>query len=352
MKSLLHTLAGISLGASALWAQPSANFTNFFMQTEILEGGLKGPEETVYISPEGTQLSPIVINPGGALFELFTKNNVTLESFILDHKYVSAKVPMAEIEIVTWDKTAPHRRTRADMPFDVIIKADGIIDQEDASASIRAIRFKREVQSYGADGNIDTIDRNQRTLLQEVYLDEEKTYRFTVIPEVPVGSGESVLKARGEETYSAFNIEGDGVQSSQLASMFVQVWPVADGSISGITNDETLRFNTPQLTFTYNDLYPNSTSLAYIYPGPATPGNALNMDAIAILGSGPTSRPDETSSFSSVVAMDKWDIHIDKDGPWTVELRTNTPFGVDRLAYVTFEINRSIEVQGSVTTSE
>lgn len=38
------------------------------------------------------------------------------------------------------------------------------------------------------------------------------------------------------------------------------------------------------------------------------------------------------------------------DGVWTMELLTSTPFGIDRLAHVTFTVDRTISVNGSVTT--
>ena len=52
------------------------------------------------------------------------------------------------------------------------------------------------------------------------------------------------------------------------------------------------------------------------------------------------------------LVLGQWDALIDEDGPWTVEILTATPFGIDRLSQVTFNVNRSIQVQGTVTTLE
>jgi hypothetical protein len=43
---------------------------------------------------------------------------------------------------------------------------------------------------------------------------------------------------------------------------------------------------------------------------------------------------------------------FDADGLWTMELLTKTPFGIDRLAYVSFSLDRTMKVNGSFTTIE
>ncbi len=41
---------------------------------------------------------------------------------------------------------------------------------------------------------------------------------------------------------------------------------------------------------------------------------------------------------------------FDGDGRWTMEFLTFTPFGADRLAYVSFDPDRTLEVNGSLST--
>jgi hypothetical protein len=50
--------------------------------------------------------------------------------------------------------------------------------------------------------------------------------------------------------------------------------------------------------------------------------------------------------------IDNYDSALNTDGRWTMELLTTTPFGTDRLAYVSFNIDRTMEVNGSFTTIE
>ncbi|MFU8894399.1 MAG: hypothetical protein ACNA8L_12315 [Luteolibacter sp.] len=346
MKSLLFTLVGLSLGATTAFGE---TFTNILRQVQLPNE--ERPEYVVWDVPvpeEGEQLSQLAIDPGGARFELWTILNNPFTEFLLDSKYVSTYTPVAEVVIVSEDPYKVIPRTRADRPFDVLIETNGLRSEADAPEASKSVRLRRHVQSYGIDGTGEGIDRSpetgQASLLQEVFLTDNQIHHFSFpVTAVP---GEDRTKVRGEERFSVFTIADYQAPSSQIASMFVQVWPVANASISGMSDGESLRFSTPQLTFTYEDLYPDSRTYAQLYPGaPAlgTEGKVIPGSAIVIYDSVPHDR---------TLVLDRWDTMIDQDGQWTLELLTATPFGIDRLAYVTFNINRSIEVQGSVTTSE
>jgi hypothetical protein len=41
---------------------------------------------------------------------------------------------------------------------------------------------------------------------------------------------------------------------------------------------------------------------------------------------------------------------FDSDGEWTIELLTETPFGLERLDHVTFTVDRTLQMNGSVNT--
>ena len=88
-----------------------------------------------------------------------------------------------------------------------------------------------------------------------------------------------------------------------------------------------------------------SSSLTVTYAvserGTATP--AVSGSAVVVNHAIPQNR---------VLVLNEWDSVIEESGLWTMELLTETPFGIDRLHYVTFTINRDIEVNGTVTTVE
>jgi len=355
MKSLPSKLFGVLLGISAAFAQSADEFTNYFVQIELPEDGEPAPPHYVYVSDQGQQLSPLQINPGGARFELWTIRNNPLTEYLLDSKYVSSYTPWAEIAIVTGDSYQMIPRTQVGRTFDVFVKTAGLSDLPDARIASKSVRLRRHVLSYGMDGTGENINRDpvtgQSTLLQEVYLVDNQIHHYTFgMSQIPIIDG-NYLKSRGEEIFSVYTIEDYQAPSSQLASIFVQVWPQTTGSISGISEGDSIRFATPQITLTYQDIYPSSNTYAQIYPGPPTQAGSPIKDGILIVGSGDPNYYAATPK-DMVCTPGNWDIRIDQDGQWTMELICVTPFGVERLDHVTFEINRSIEVQGSVTTSE
>jgi hypothetical protein len=103
----------------------------------------------------------------------------------------------------------------------------------------------------------------------------------------------------------------------------------------------------PVLTLTLNDLYPGSNSYAQAYKGDPVLGTvgAVVPGSSLVLAS-------DTVPVNRVLTLNKYDSVFTSDGRWTIELLTVTPFGTDRLAYISFDINRTIEVNGSVTTIE
>lgn len=342
-------MAALSAATPLAGAQ-STTYFHYLRQIQLPTG----VERTVpVLSLEGQRASELAIDPGGARFELWTFVNdelVASSSYMLDQKYVSTYTPVAEVRLATEDPYAVVPRTRADRPFNVTVTPYGLLpaDTPDAADASKMVTLTRHVQSYGVDGTGENLDRTQATLLNQVTLNENKTHWFQYsINSIP---GADRSKIRGEERFSVFTLEHrDGeylVPPAQLATVTMQVWPVAEGSISGLNNGDVLRFDTPLITLDYKDLYPDSRTYAQLYPGaPAlgTEGRVISGSAIPIYESVPQNR---------TLVLDRWDTFIDQDGQWTMELLTETPFGIDRLAYVTFSINRSIEVQGSVTTSE
>ena len=336
-RTLILTFSLVCISIDQGLADAGAGFTNFIRQVQQPTG----VEWDVTVAYTGQRLSPLPIDPGGARFELWTVKNTPLQSHLLDNKYVSTYVPISSVAIRTEDPYATIPRTRADRPFWIDIRIEGLLDDEDAPEASQMVKFLRHVQSYGG-GDGTAIDRTQATLLQQAYLDSNGTftlsYSLTSIP------GGNLAKIRGEERFSIFSLEDYQAPESQLSSKFLQIWPVADGSIEGITDGETVRFSVPQVTLTVNDMYPESTTFAQVYPGPP----ALNQDGFTIPGSAVVYS--STVPDSRVLIIDDWDQVLNDNGQWTMELLTDTPFGIDRLDYVTFYVNRTIEMNGAVTT--
>lgn len=343
MKTTLIPLLSCVLASSGtVFGQAGATYANFVRQVQL-------PSNVIWdasVAPSGEQLSPLEINPGGARFELWTVKSDPLTVYLLDTKYVGTYVPMADVIIRTED---PYiytgiPRTRADRPFVVDVTTSGLRSEIDAPTASKRVKLLRHVQSYGVGGVGEGIDRNQAILLHQAILMNNATHRLSYTVNSIPGADRS--KVRGEERFSVFSLADYQAPESQLASLFVQIWPVADGGISGISQNQLIRFNLPQVTLTLNELYPDSRTYAQVYKGNPQLGMAGTVvpgSALIVYDSVPQSR---------VLTIEDWDSAIDGDGRWTLEILTATPFGIDRLACVSFNVDRTIEMNGMFTTME
>ena len=341
MKLRLLFAAFSLLLPQSLLAQNGSTFTNIIRQVQLPDG----PDWDVGVAASGAVLSPLAIDPGGARFELWTVKATPLTEYLLDSRYVGTYVPLGNLRVRSEDPYTTIPRTRADRPFYVDVTINGLLSDSGAPDAAKNIKFLRHVQSYGAGGTGVAINRDLATLHSQVMMTQNGTQTLTyVVNEVP---GADRAKVRGEERFTLFSLPDYQVpQGSQLASQFIQIWPVADGNLSGITANQMIRFSVPPVTVTLNDLYPSSHTYAQVYKGPpvlGTTGTIVPGSSLLINDSIPVSR---------VLTLSNYDAVFDDDGLWTMELVTQTPFGLERMHHVSFQLDRTIQMNSSVTTVE
>ena len=341
MKSRFSRIVLLLLTAASSATAQSAVFTNFIRQVQLPTG----VQWDASVAAAGEELSQLPINPGGARFELWTVKATPLTAYLLDTRYVGAYVPVAQVAIRSEDTTGTIPRTRADRPFYVDITVAGMLAPgTDVPVSATQVKFLRHVQSYGVGGTGENLDRSQATLLTQATLSANGTQTLTyALTSIPFGDRS---KVRGEERFSFFSLADYQAPESQLASQFIQIWPVADGSITGVTQGQAVRFTLPQLTLTMHDLYPSSTTYMQVYKG----NPQLGMAGTILPGSALVLQ--EAVPQDRTLTLKDYGAAFPSDGLWTMELVTVTPFGADRLAYVSFNLNRTIKVIGSTTTVE
>lgn len=340
MKTPIPTILALGLLASPqAWSQ-AANFTNFIRQVQYPTGLVWD----MSVAQAGEALSALPIDPGGARFELWTVYNVGPTSYLLSSSYVGTYIPVATLGITSGDTTSQVIRTRADQPFTLNLNVQGLRSGLTDPLPSKSVDFFWHVQSYGEGGTGENLDRNQATLVanSSIGANGEQTLQFA-LTSVP---GANRAKVRGEERFTIYSLADYQAPASQLAGQTIQIWPVADGSINGLTSGQLVRYKVPQLTLTLNDLYPFSTTYAQAYAGPAqlgVTGTILPGSALVV---------DESVPQNRVLVVDDYAQALGADGVWTIELLTQTPFGIDRLAYVTFNLDRTMKVNSGLTTQE
>ncbi|WP_367873909.1 hypothetical protein [Luteolibacter sp. Populi] len=331
-------------------AHAQATFSNQIRQVQ-LPSGVDWRVNNVAAS--ASALSPLAIDPGGARFELWTTKNVNPPiDYLLAEQYVGTYVPQATVAIFTGDSYNIIPRTRCNEPFTVRLSVAQLLSDAGAPDASKAIDFEHYVQSYGATGTGVNLNRAQATQIESLAIEHNSPEGnpFTFVYPIIQIAGSNRAKVRGEERFTAMSLEDYQVMPQVLASQFVQIWPVADGAISGITNGQLIRFALPNVTLTANDVYPDSHTYAQVYKGAPT----LGRTGFIVPGSSRLIK--DTIPHNLTLSLSNYESAFneveDSDGQWTMELLTSTPFGVDRLAYVTFNLNRTIQMNASVTTQE
>jgi len=349
MKTLLCLIPVAMLAIPRVAAQ-TATYTNYIRQYQTPSNVIWDCSEAVASS--GTQASALAINPGGARFDLWTIKNSPYTEYLLNTCYVGTYVPLATVVIRSEDPYPTIRRTRADRPFYVDVSVEGLLLGAADPEAAKKVKLLRHVQSYGVGGTGVEIDRTQAILLSP-QVEITTTGMQTLTYELNSVPGADRSKVRGEERFSVFSIADIrpptyNVPEIQISSQFIQIWPVADGSITGIATGQLIRYAMPQVTLTYNDLYPSSTTYAQVYKG----NPQLGVTGTIVPGSQLVVNDSVPQNKTLTLKDTDYSSVFDADGRWTMELLTSTPFGIDRLAYVFFDLDRTMKVNGTFTTIE
>jgi hypothetical protein len=330
-------------------------YINQIVETDVGTGLMLGAPASG-IADYGTKDADSAVPEGGVKYELFTMLATSpYTEYLLDSKSVGAYFPATSLTVSTEDPYTVIPRTRADQPITVTVTLSGLLSGASDPDASKSVNFLHHIQSYGDGGTGIGINRDNATLLTTESIaengDKTFTYSVTSIPSADLS------KTRGEERFSVYSLDHTVVGASAtynapaslLASKYVQIWPVAEGSISGITSGQKVLFALPQVTLTYKDLYPSSTTYAQVYKG----SQSLGTVGVVVPGSAKTYA--ETVPQDATLTLTNWDSVFDADGTWTLEVVTVTPFNSgnpERLAYVTFDLDRTIEVNSNITTSD
>lgn len=332
--------AFLLLGAFGALSAQAQTYTFFIRQVQM-PGDV---EWDVSVSQQGSQLSPLAINPNGARFELWAVKSSPLTSTLVDTTYVQSYVPVSTISITSEDPYSAIPRTRADRPFTVNITVTGLSSDVSAPDAAKSVKLLRHVQAYTGSENGSTINRNNATLYSQGSLSSNGSHTLNIsVTSIPGGDRS---KVKGEERFSIFSLADYQAPESQLASKFIQIWPVTSISQTGLTEGQVIKGIVPETVISLTDLYPESFTYAQVYPG------APQLGVVGSLVPGASVVVNSSVPQNNTIRLRNWDNSVPTDGIWTLEILTETPFGIDRLGYTTFTVDRSIKVNGSVTSVE
>jgi hypothetical protein len=388
MKNILYFLSPVILAASVLVAQTEVVWMNTIAQTTLPSGPTTYLEGVASSGEQDATISVAESQPG-LRFQLYTvpSNLDVNQPYLLQETSVGV-FPTGRLEIDTEDpynkepdtdespnvtyenptfssaanmpRTNPNgvgRRTRADRPFRIYSSTEGILTGPTDPVEVKSINFYRLIK-VGTEGSVSVPQPGVSEVGSP--LSPITTSGVREHFPSPASLGSNPRKYIGVEQYSLWSLAGNldsNMPGQKLGSVKVEIYPLSDGTISGIAMNDTVRFSMPTLRLNYRDVYPgptNSAVYAQIYKGEQrdtvgviVPGSHINNSSL-ILG-----------NYTELVNTGDLDRVIDSDGRWTIELLSATPFGVERMrtpsgqpASVTFTVDRTIEANASVTTIE
>lgn len=297
------------------------------------------------VASQGAAASPLALELGGSLFQLWTIESITAKDYLLDQKQVGVYLPSAVVNVITEDPYTRIPRTRADRPFTVKVKLDGLLSGTGILDAASRVLLQRHVAAYPTG----IFSLNPTQILAATPLSSSSlTKNGETVLNFPASAipGSDPTKVKGEEYFVVHALADGNILQTQIAQGMVQIWPVSSGQISGIGDNDKVRYNMPRLTLSLTDLYPRSDTWVQIYKGSpslGTVGETLRGSSLIL---------DQDRSDSRILTVNDYDDQLKEDGVYTMELLTRTPFGVERLDYVTFEVDRKMEIRGQLSTIE
>ncbi len=312
----------------------------------------------------GLFTAPLPIGEQGSMFELFARGSAwDTRIYLLDTKIIRAYSPDISVEVVAEDDYVRGdlaggnyvRRTRADRPFSLRYTVSGLIPGSTNEAE-RSVYFGCHYKNYTLEDYSEESDAEPE-VLSEAELSNGSIDLSPLYHELP--SAAPSLGC-GKQIYTFVRHAADGVPDAILAQPTIEIWPVARAAIENISSGQVLIDRIPSVVVRLQHLYPDSRTYVQIYTGSAV----LGREGTLINGTerkfGSFYNPDVEGEPTNVpqtlsLSMEDLSNYAARDGVYTLEVITETPFfnrAPERLAYVTFEVDRTISSRGQLSSAE
>ena len=265
---------------------------------------------------------------------------------LIDEITVGSHLPEATLKLRSEDPYQPPR-TRADRPFAMDLSIRKLAEPGNPLGGISKVKLERDFKFYHPDLHVPYPNGAGQGSYDEIF-EFTKNGDFSDPEIYQLLPAQNPTKACGEETFTARVPLGGSGREAAVASSTIQVWPVCDAVIENLESGKRYSGVPPQARVVCNELYPDSVTYAQIYKGQpvlGTQGQILGSSVVSFNTYDPQ---------DAVVPLTLSENDIKEDGTYTIEVLTVTPFDErrpERLAYVTFEIDRTIKVNGTLTTA-
>jgi hypothetical protein len=367
-----YTLLPFFFSAATLCAAPD-EFVSFVRQTEYDTF----VQWDVPVARSGSMTSPQVLGELGSLYELVSVDKTSGEGIALDREFISTYSPTVSMSFETGDPYSVVARTRVDQPVTLRIKIEG------ASSAVNVydrLNIRHEgflypdgVLSPYELGDTETQFSNEYSLSTDGEIVMEfpsatlaatnstQTEGLEMFQVEPAGdnngqgnnldgvdvSNEGLGNADWYDASGAIDDEttagGKYIKASVLERATLQVWPVAEASLSGL-NSGVVYEDVPPISVALTDLYPDSRTYIRVYEGgpTASPTNPIVIGSTAAI-------INDVIPQDRVMVVEDLDEYLAKSGSYTVEVLHETPFGTDVLTqFSPLNVEWKIEFRGAL----
>jgi hypothetical protein len=265
---------------------------------------------------------------------------------LVDEITVGSQLPAATLKLRSEDPYNPPR-TRADRPYAMDLSIRKLAEPGDPLGGVSKVTLQRDFKFYHPDLHVPYPNGAGQGSYDEMF-EFTKNGDFSDPEIYQLLPAQSPTKACGEETFTAKVPLGANGREAAVATSTIQIWPVCDATIENLEAGKRYTGVPPQARVVCNDLYPDSVTYAQIYKGQPKLGTSGQIIGSSVVSFN-TYAPQD-----AVVPLIVNESDIKEDGTYTIEVLTSTPFDErrpERVTSVTFDIDRTIKVNGSLTTA-
>ena len=244
-----------ALAPALTHGQAQDDYVNWVRQIQTVETPLGGTIEVtqdVYVDSDGQDRSPLGIPLGGALFQLWTLNSVTGESWLLDTAVVGSSRPDALITIESQDSYNGVARTRADVPFTVITDYLNLQEAaEGVNPELTRVRSYQYLEQNPESENV-TIVRD------EVITENGSVTRSNLYTQLLPEEGEEAYEVQGVEHFAVETFSEDSGENTVIATNKIEVFPLTTGELKNFGDTTRWTALPDYLEIDVEDAYPGS----------------------------------------------------------------------------------------------